>query len=156
MAVVEVKVPDIGDFDAVEIIELMVKPGDSVKAEQSLITVESDKASMEIPSSHAGVVKEVKVKIGDTVNQGTVILSLDAQSDTAHPEVSKGPPAAAAGGAGTSARTGGSAQPCRSTSSARTQGGAAPTTAVAPTVASYAGGADIECAMLVLGPGPVG
>src|ERR1700709_2346696 len=78
MALVEVKVPDIGDFAEVEIIELRVKPGDTVKTEQSLITVESDKASMEIPSSHAGVVKEVKVKVGDTVNKGSVILSLEA------------------------------------------------------------------------------
>ena len=68
MALVEVKVPDIGDFSEVAVIELLVKPGDSVKAEQSLITVESDKASMEIPSSHAGVVKELKVKIGDKVS----------------------------------------------------------------------------------------
>ncbi|MFM7331911.1 MAG: biotin/lipoyl-containing protein, partial [Brachymonas sp.] len=62
MSVIEIQVPDIGDFDEVAVIELLVKPGDSVKAEQSLITVESDKASMEIPSSHAGVVKELQVK----------------------------------------------------------------------------------------------
>ena len=62
---VEVKVPDIGDFKDVEVIEVMVKPGDTVVADQSLLTVESDKASMEIPSSHAGVVKEIKVKLGD-------------------------------------------------------------------------------------------
>ena len=68
MAVVEVKVPDIGDFKEVEVIELLVKPGDTVKAEQSLITVESDKASMEIPSSHAGVITEIKVKLGDKVS----------------------------------------------------------------------------------------
>src|SRR5438477_13067911 len=86
MALVEVKVPDIGDFKDVEIIELLVKPGDTVKAEQSLITVESDKASMEIPSSHAGVVKELKVKIGDTVNEGTVILSLDADAGSVRAE----------------------------------------------------------------------
>ncbi|NBT10695.1 MAG: dihydrolipoyl dehydrogenase, partial [Betaproteobacteria bacterium] len=67
MALVEVKVPDIGDFDEVAVIEVLVKPGDAVKVEQSLITVESDKASMEIPSSHAGVVKELKVKLGDKV-----------------------------------------------------------------------------------------
>ena len=66
-ALVEVKVPDIGDFAEVEIIELLVKPGDTVTAEQSLITVESDKASMEIPSSQAGVVKSVEVKLGDKV-----------------------------------------------------------------------------------------
>ena len=71
MALVEVKVPDIGDFKDVEVIELLVKPGDTVKAEQSLITVESDKASMEIPSSHAGVVKELKVKLGDKVGEGS-------------------------------------------------------------------------------------
>ncbi|CAG1018643.1 pyruvate dehydrogenase E2 component (dihydrolipoamide acetyltransferase) [Burkholderiaceae bacterium] len=89
MALVEVKVPDIGDFKDVEIIELLVKPGDTVKAEQSLITVESDKASMEIPSTHAGVVKELKVKIGDKVSEGSVLLMLEA-SDSVRPEVSKG------------------------------------------------------------------
>ena len=68
MALIEVRVPDIGDFKDVAVIELLVKPGDTVKAEQSLITVESDKASMEIPSSAAGTVKELKVKLGDKVN----------------------------------------------------------------------------------------
>jgi pyruvate dehydrogenase E2 component (dihydrolipoamide acetyltransferase) len=77
MALVEVKVPDIGDFKEVEIIELLVKPGDTVKAEQSLITVESDKASMEIPSSHAGVVKELKVKVGDKVAEGSLVLMIE-------------------------------------------------------------------------------
>ncbi len=67
MALIEVKVPDIGDFDEVSVIELLVQPGDTVKPEQSLITVESDKASMEIPSSAGGVVKELKVKLGDKV-----------------------------------------------------------------------------------------
>ena len=76
MALVEVKVPDIGDFKDVEVIEVLVKPGDTVKAEQSLITVETDKASMEIPSSHAGVVKELKVKLGDKVSEG--IAAADA------------------------------------------------------------------------------
>ena len=79
MAVVEVKVPDIGDFKEVAVIELLVKPGDIIKAEQSLITVESDKASMEIPSSHAGVVKELKVALGDKVSEGTVLLLLEAE-----------------------------------------------------------------------------
>jgi pyruvate dehydrogenase E2 component (dihydrolipoamide acetyltransferase) len=78
MALVEVKVPDIGDFKDVAVIEVLVKPGDTVSAEQSLLTVESDKASMEIPSSHAGVVKELKVKVGDTVNEGSLVLTLDA------------------------------------------------------------------------------
>jgi pyruvate dehydrogenase E2 component (dihydrolipoamide acetyltransferase) len=78
MALVEVKVPDIGDFDEVAVIELMVKVGDAIKAEQSLITVESDKAAMEIPSSTAGVVKELRVKLGDKVKQGSVVLVLEA------------------------------------------------------------------------------
>ena len=77
MALVEVKVPDIGDFKDVQIIELLVKPGDTVKAEQSLVTVESDKASMEIPSSTAGVVKELKVALGDKINEGTLLLTLE-------------------------------------------------------------------------------
>ncbi|XAH21307.1 dihydrolipoyl dehydrogenase [Xylophilus sp. GW821-FHT01B05] len=78
MSLIDIKVPDIGDFAEVAVIEVLVKPGDTVKAEQSLVTVESDKASMEIPSSHAGVVKEVKVKIGDKIAEGSVLLSLEA------------------------------------------------------------------------------
>ncbi|MBV8124681.1 MAG: dihydrolipoamide acetyltransferase, partial [Paucibacter sp.] len=85
MALVEVKVPDIGDFDGVGVIEVLVKPGDTVKVEQSLITVESDKASMEIPSSTAGVVKEIKVKVGDTVKEGSVVLVLEAEGAAAAP-----------------------------------------------------------------------
>ena len=79
MAIIDIKVPDIGDFAEVAIIEVLVKPGDTIKAEQSLITVESDKASMEIPSSHAGVVKELRVKLGDKVAEGSVVLTLDVQ-----------------------------------------------------------------------------
>jgi pyruvate dehydrogenase E2 component (dihydrolipoamide acetyltransferase) len=78
MAQVEVKVPDIGDFEDVAVIELLVKPGDTIKPEQSLATVESDKASMEIPSSHGGVVKELKIKIGDKVREGSVIAVVEA------------------------------------------------------------------------------
>ncbi|MBS4038809.1 MAG: dihydrolipoyllysine-residue acetyltransferase [Hydrogenophaga sp.] len=85
MAMVEVHVPDIGDFDEVAVIELLVKPGDTVKAEQSLITVESDKASMEIPSSTAGVVKELRVKLGDKVKQGSVVLVLEAEGAATAP-----------------------------------------------------------------------
>jgi dihydrolipoamide dehydrogenase len=88
MATIEVKVPDIGDFAEVAVIELLVKPGDTVAAEQSLITVESDKASMEIPSSHAGVVKELKVRIGDKVAMGSVVLMLESV-DSVRAEVSK-------------------------------------------------------------------
>jgi pyruvate dehydrogenase E2 component (dihydrolipoamide acetyltransferase) len=85
MALVEVKVPDIGDFKEVEIIEVMVKVGDTIKEEQSLITVESDKASMEIPSSAAGVVKELKVKVGDKVGEGSLVLTLDSASAASSP-----------------------------------------------------------------------
>ncbi len=79
MSMVEVKVPDIGDFKEVEVIELLVKVGDAVKVDQSLITVESDKASMEIPSSQAGVVKEIKVKVGDKVAEGSLMLMVEAE-----------------------------------------------------------------------------
>jgi dihydrolipoamide dehydrogenase len=132
MPLIDIKVPDIGDFKDVAIIEVLVKPGDTIKAEQSLITVESDKASMEIPSSHAGVVKELKVKLGDTVSEGTVLLSLEsAGAATAAAPAPAAAPAAAA-------------KP------------AAPPAAAAPVAATYAGGADLECDMLVLGAGPGG
>ena len=78
-----IQVPDIGDFDTVEVIEILVKVGDVVKAEQSLITVESDKASMEIPSSHGGVVKSVDVKVGDKVKRGSVVVHLEAGAASA-------------------------------------------------------------------------
>ncbi|GKS91446.1 dihydrolipoyllysine-residue acetyltransferase [Acidovorax sp. SUPP2539] len=96
MALVDIQVPDIGDFDEVGVIELLVKPGDTVKAEQSLITVESDKASMEIPSSHAGVVKELKVAVGDKVKQGSVIVVVEA-ADGAAAESKPAPAQAEAG-----------------------------------------------------------
>jgi pyruvate dehydrogenase E2 component (dihydrolipoamide acetyltransferase) len=97
MSIVEVKVPDIGDFKEVEVIELMVKPGDTIKVDQSLVTVESDKASMEIPSSHAGVVKEIKVKVGDKVAEGSLVLLLEeAGGAAAAPEAAAPAPAPAA------------------------------------------------------------
>ncbi len=83
MSTIEVKVPDIGDFKEVEVIELMVKVGDTIKVDQSLITVESDKASMEIPSSQAGVVKEIKVKVGDKVAEGSLLLIVEASAAAA-------------------------------------------------------------------------
>ena len=83
MALIEVRVPDIGDFKDVQVIELLVKPGDRVAAEQSLVTVESDKASMEIPSSHAGTVREMKVALGDKVNEGALLLMLEAEGAVA-------------------------------------------------------------------------
>jgi len=96
MALVEVKVPDIGDFDEVAVIELLVKVGDTVKAEQSLITVESDKASMEIPSSTAGVVKELRVKLGDKVKEGSVVLMVEASGAAAAAAPTPAPAAAPA------------------------------------------------------------
>jgi pyruvate dehydrogenase E2 component (dihydrolipoamide acetyltransferase) len=95
MALVEVKVPDIGDFKEVEVIELLVKPGDTVKVEQSLLTVESDKASMEIPSSHAGVVKELRVKLGDKVAEGSMVLVLEVREGEGDVAVAAAPVASA-------------------------------------------------------------
>ena len=134
MALIDIKVPDIGDFKDVAVIELLVKPGDTVKAEQSLLTVESDKASMEIPSSHAGVVKSVAVKVGDVVNEGSVILSLEAEGAAA--------PATAA--------------PAASVAAAPVAAPVAAAASLAPAASSYAGGADTECDLVVLGAGPGG
>ena len=142
MATIDIQVPDIGDFDAVGVIEVLVKPGDTIAVEQSLITVESDKASMEIPSSHAGVVKELKVKLGDQVKQGSVVLTL---------EVSEG--AAAAAPATVSGAA--SAQPA--TVSASNQPEISAQTAQAAPIAgaaSYTGAVDMDCDVLVLGGGP--
>src|SRR3982074_2128251 len=83
MAGIELKGPDVGDFKNVEVIEILVKPGDSVAKEQSLVTLESDKATMEIPSPAAGVVQSIKVKVGDKVSQGTALAVLDAEGGTA-------------------------------------------------------------------------
>jgi len=135
MALIDIKVPDIGDFKDVAVIELLVKAGDTVKPEQSLISVESDKASMEIPSSHAGVVKEVKLKVGDVVNEGSVILSLEAEGAAAAPAAAAPAPAA-----GASAAT----------------AAASPVAAPVPIASTYAGGADVECDLVVLGAGPGG
>ena len=96
MALVDIQVPDIGDFDEVGVIELLVKVGDTVKAEQSLITVESDKASMEIPSSHAGVVKELKIALGDKVKQGSVIAVVESADAVASAPAAAPAPAAVA------------------------------------------------------------
>ncbi len=123
---VEVRVPDIGDFKDVPVIEVFVKPGDTIKPEAPLVSLESDKATMDVPSPAAGTVKEVKVKLGDKVSEGTLLLTLATG-------VSGAAPAAPA---------------------APTTTPAAP--APAPTAASYAGGADVECEMLVLGAGPGG
>ncbi|MFM7703711.1 MAG: 2-oxo acid dehydrogenase subunit E2, partial [Rubrivivax sp.] len=96
MALIEVRVPDIGDFKDVQVIELLVKPGDRVAAEQSLVTVESDKASMGIPSSHAGVVRELKIALGDKVGEGSLLLMLEAEAAAAAASAPGAAPAAAA------------------------------------------------------------
>ena len=147
MSTIEIHVPDIGDFKEVEVIELLVKLGDTIKPEQSLITVESDKASMEIPSSHGGVVKELKVKIGDKVAEGSLVLILEVTEAAAGttPVAATAPATAATNTASVSANT----------SAAATTSAAASTTA-APVAASFAGKADIECDTLVLGAGPGG
>ncbi|AIT27947.1 FAD binding domain protein [Bordetella holmesii 44057] len=130
-----IKIPDIGDFKEVEVIEVLVAVGDTIKAEQSLITVESDKASMEIPASEGGVVKSVKVKVGDKVAEGAVILEIEAgaeagKADAAQPEAAKAEaPKAAAAPA--------NAKPAKA-------------------AAAYSGSADLECDVLVLGAGPGG
>jgi len=95
MVMREVKVPDIGDFKSVEVIEVLVKPGDAVAQEQSLVTLESDKATMEIPSPGAGVVKELRIKVGDKVSQGSPILMLESGQAEKKPEASKASPAPA-------------------------------------------------------------
>ena len=95
MALIDIQVPDIGDFDEVTVIEILVKPGDTVKADQSLLTVESDKASMEIPSSHGGVVKELRVKLDDKVKQGSIVLVLEAEADASAAAAPAAAPASA-------------------------------------------------------------
>ena len=139
MALIEVKVPDIGDFSEVAVIEVLVKPGDTIKPEQSLITVESDKASMEIPSSHGGVVKELKVKLGDKVAEGSLVLLLESAATEVPAATAPAAPAAA---------------PVASTTPAAAA--SAPAVTKAAPAASYAGGVDLECDLLVLGAGPGG
>ena len=144
MSVIEVKVPDIGDFDAVEVIEVLVKPGDTIEQEQSLIVLESDKASMDVPSSAAGKVVEVKVKVGDKVAKDTVICTVEAQAAAAAPA-----PASASASAPAAASPAPAPAPAASPAPA-------PASAPAPAAATHAGGADIQCEMLVLGAGPGG
>jgi len=139
MATIEIKVPDIGDFKDVPVIEVLVKPGDVVNPEAALITLESDKATMDVPSPQGGTVKEVKVKVGDRVAEGALILLLDAATGVAQTVTPAGaapPPMPQAAPAAAPAPT----------------AAAAP----APNVASYSGKVDVECDMLVLGAGPGG
>ncbi len=164
MAMIEIKVPDIGDFDEVAVIELLVKPGDTIKSEQSLITVESDKASMEIPSSHAGVVKELRVKLGDKIKEGSVVLVLEGEaSDTA--SAGSGASSVAAVSATTASQTNAATNSSAVTASVEsgnrspaTSSAASQSTPTTPALkaASFGGPADIECDVLVLGGGPGG
>ncbi|WP_288639647.1 dihydrolipoyl dehydrogenase [uncultured Comamonas sp.] len=148
MAIIDIKVPDIGDFAEVGVIELLVQPGDTVTVDQSLITVESDKASMEIPSSHAGVVKELKVKLGDKVAEGSVILTLEAAGEAA------AAPAAPAAAPEVQAA---SAQPASVSAPNASQNQSAPAPAApAPVASSYAGHVDLEADVVVIGGGPGG
>jgi len=147
VSAVEVKVPDIGDFKDIPVIEVFVKPGDTVAAEDSLVTLESDKATMDVPSPSAGIVKEVKVKLGDKVSEGSPIVVLEAAAGAAtgaaKPPIPASPPASVPP----------AAKPAPAAASA-----AKPASAPAPIpgAATYTGKADIECRMLVLGSGPGG
>lgn len=149
MASIDIQVPDIGDFAEVTVIELMVKPGDTIKPEQSLITVESDKASMEIPSSHGGVVKSLLVKLGDKVKQGSVVLVLEAaDAGTAAVLEPKQAPALASIAPAATQNVASAAAPPVSVP--------APIPTAAPAATAFAGSADLECDLLVLGAGPGG
>ena len=160
---IEVKVPDIGDFDAVPVIELLVAVGDAVKLDQGLVTLESDKATMEVPSSAAGVIKELRVKVGDEVAEGAVIAVLEAEGesdDTSAPETAESP-AAKAPPAGSSAPSATPKAPADAGKNADKPASNAAATATppanAPKPAPGSGRqADVECAMLVLGAGPGG
>ena len=136
MALIDVQVPDIGDFDEVSVIELLVNVGDTVAVDQSLITVESDKASMEIPSSHAGVVKALNVKLGDKVSKGVVIMQVEGAQVEA--------PAAVTAPAAATAPSAPSASP------------AAPQAARAAPAVAVNAPSDTDCDVLVLGGGPGG
>nr|WP_313207894.1 dihydrolipoyl dehydrogenase [Stenotrophomonas geniculata] len=142
MATIEVKVPDIGDYSDVPVIEVLVAVGDTVKKDQGLVTLESDKATLEVPSSAAGVVKEIKVKLGDTLSEGAVVVVLDAEGVAEAPAKAAAPAPAAAAPA--------SKPPV-------TPSHRAPAEPAAPKPALSSGKpADIECEMVVLGSGPGG
>ncbi|MBB4733464.1 dihydrolipoyl dehydrogenase [Xanthomonas arboricola] len=150
MAVIEIKVPDIGDYSDVPVIEVLVAVGDSVVKDQGLVTLESDKATLEVPSSAAGVVKELKVKVGDSLSEGALVLLLEAEGEAAAPAApakadSKPAPAAAAPAAAP-----GSKPPVTPSHRAPAE--------PAPSKPALASGkpADIECKMVVLGAGPGG
>ena len=141
MSLVEVKVPDIGDFKDVDVLEVNIKPGDVIENEQALMTLESDKASIEVPSDTAGTVKEVRVKAGDKVSQGTVIALVESSADAAPAKDAPKAPAK---------------EPEKAPAQAAQAAAAPKAAAPAPQAGSFSGNADIECDMLVLGSGPGG
>ena len=146
MATIDIQVPDIGDFAEVGVIEILVQPGERVALEQSLITVESDKASMEIPSSHAGVLKELKVQLGDKVSMGSIIATLEVEGAAAAAPAPAAPQTEAV-----------SASPATVSEQKASQPQApAAAAAPAPVASSYSGSADLDCDVLVLGGGPGG
>ncbi|WP_426803139.1 dihydrolipoyl dehydrogenase [Xanthomonas campestris] len=154
MAVIEIKVPDIGDYSDVPVIEVLVAVGDSVVKDQGLVTLESDKATLEVPSSAAGVVKELKVKIGDNLSEGAVVLLLETEGEAAAapaaPKAETKAAAPAAAPAAPAAAAPGSKPPV-------TPSHRAPAEPAAPKPALASGkAADIECKMVVLGAGPGG
>ncbi|MBW3549288.1 MAG: dihydrolipoyl dehydrogenase, partial [Proteobacteria bacterium] len=157
---IEVKVPDIGDFDAVPVIELLVAVGDSVSENQGLITLESEKASMEVPSSAAGVIKELKVKVGDDVAEGAVIAVLEVEGEGQGPEQSQGQSQSEAPSAKDAKGANGSKESEQASESSADRAPRAPAgggEGRAPKGAPASGRkADIECRLLVLGAGPGG
>ncbi|HEX8011391.1 MAG TPA: dihydrolipoyl dehydrogenase [Casimicrobiaceae bacterium] len=150
MSTIEVKVPDIGDFKDVPVIEVFVKPGDAVKAEDSLVTLESDKATMDVPAPAAGTVRELKVKLGDKVSEGSLLLTLETAGAAAKPARTPPPqPSPAVGGSKPAAEP-------AAAQSVRAAPAGARTSAPAPGAATYSGKTDVECEMVVLGAGPGG
>ncbi len=145
MSTIEIKVPDIGDFKDVPVIEVHVKPGDVVKVEDPLVTLESDKATMDVPSPAAGKIAAVKVKVGDKVAEGTLVATLEAAGVAPSPR----PSSAGAPPPQPSPASAPSPQPSPAS-------GRGSTTASAPAAKTYSGKADVECEMLVLGAGPGG
>ncbi|HEY3635062.1 MAG TPA: dihydrolipoyllysine-residue acetyltransferase, partial [Caldimonas sp.] len=148
MAAVEVKVPDIGEFKDVEIIEVLVKPGDRVQPEQSLITVESDKASMEIPSSAGGVVREMKVKVGDKVSEGSLVLVLDAEGGA--PAAAAPPQAAASAARAGSAAIAAASPPPTPGPHAQAAGGGGSVEVVVPDIGDFS---DVSVIEVLVKPG---
>ena len=145
---IDVSVPDIGDFADIPVIEILVKVGDTIKKEDSLVSLESDKATMEVPSTHAGVVKEIKVKLGDKVSMGSPLLVIEVvDAAVSATGASARPPAQTPISTGVSTASAPNAAPVRALQ---------PSPISAPIAGSYSGQVDLECDMVVLGAGPGG